>query len=109
MWGGGMFLYYSYVCMVKTMRFEGVGNGREPRADEDQLTHIHVKTTAFRAVHVAGCEQSEVHFPRTEYCPLVHTWLWVLKVLAAQQYELRIHQLQMNWQQTPRGLQHCDA
>ena len=40
MWGSGMFLYYSWVCMVKEMIFESRGGGQEPRAGEDLLTHI---------------------------------------------------------------------
>ena len=38
MWGGGMFLYYSYVCRVKMMSFENVGGGQELRAGENLLT-----------------------------------------------------------------------
>ena len=39
----GCFLYYSYVCKVKTMNFGSVGSGREPRAGKDLLTRILVK------------------------------------------------------------------
>ena len=42
MWVRMIFLYYSYVCRVKTMSFESAGGGREPRASENQLTHIPV-------------------------------------------------------------------
>ena len=34
----GCFLYYSYVCRVKTMSFENAGGGREPRAGKNLLT-----------------------------------------------------------------------
>ena len=38
MWGGGCFLYYSYVCIVKTMSFENAGGRRERRARKNLLT-----------------------------------------------------------------------
>ena len=43
MWAAGCFLYYSYVCRVKTMSFENAGGGQEPRVGENQLTRKAVK------------------------------------------------------------------
>ena len=71
MWGGGMFLYYSYICMVKTMSFENVGGGREPRAGKDWLTHIPVNNTKKSSTYPAW-ESLNGHQATTTMLSAVH-------------------------------------